>query len=170
MIGGINFQARAAGWSADNIIGYEVVLASGQVVYATSDSYRDLWLALKGGSNNFGIVTRFDVGTIPQELMWGGVIGYNYSSATLDTQAKAFSDYMKPENFDPFADMGIILEYSAGEFAVKNSLFYLRPVPYPKVYQEFTSIPSLGPNSLEVSNVSQVVVRFGEVIPPNIDR
>ncbi|KAA8645281.1 FAD-binding oxidoreductase [Aspergillus tanneri] len=55
--GGLNFLSRKHGFSCDHIYGYEVVLANGSVVHATASANRDLWLALKGGSNNFGIVT-----------------------------------------------------------------------------------------------------------------
>ncbi|TVY88441.1 Bifunctional solanapyrone synthase [Lachnellula willkommii] len=64
--GGLSFLSQRFGWACDaeNTIGYEVVLASGQVVYANaSGPYSDLFLALKGGLNNLGIVTRFDMTT-----------------------------------------------------------------------------------------------------------
>jgi len=54
LLGGMTFLSRRHGFTCDNIHGYEVVLASGEVVYVTADSHPDLWLALKGGSNNFG--------------------------------------------------------------------------------------------------------------------
>lgn len=52
--------SRRHGWDCDDIYGYEVVLAGGEIIYAPMSSHPDpdLWLALKGGSNNFGIVTR----------------------------------------------------------------------------------------------------------------
>ncbi|KAI4237076.1 MAG: hypothetical protein LQ349_002123 [Xanthoria aureola] len=168
--GGVNFLNQRYGWSCDNIYGYEVVLASGEVVYATANSYQDLWLALKGGSNNFGIVTRFDVATFPQGLMWGGVISFNYTKSVLEAQAKAFRDYMDPKNFDSAADMGIILNYANNTFSVSNSLFYVDPVPYPKTYKAFTSIPSLSPNTLALTNVSNMVVQFGKNLPTKVAR
>ena len=67
--GGITFLARQHGYSCDNVYGYEIVLAGGNVVYATESSYPDLWLALKGGSNNFGIITRFDMAAFPLHNM-----------------------------------------------------------------------------------------------------
>lgn len=68
--GGKNFLARRHGYSCDHIFGYEVVLASGQVVYASAASeHHDLWMALKGGSSNFGIITRYDMETFPSGLI-----------------------------------------------------------------------------------------------------
>ena len=41
----------------DNVVNFEVVLSSGQVVDANEKENSDLWVALRGGSSNFGIVT-----------------------------------------------------------------------------------------------------------------
>ncbi|KAL8943619.1 MAG: hypothetical protein Q9211_000923, partial [Gyalolechia sp. 1 TL-2023] len=168
--GGVNFLNRRYGWACDNIYGYEVVLASGEIVYATSSSHKDLWLALKGGSNNFGIVTRFDVATFKQGLMWGGVVRYNYTKSNLDAHAKAFRNFMDPRTFDDAADMGIILGYTNKTFSIANSLFYVDPVVNPPTYQPFLSIPLLKPNTLALNNVGDMVVQFGKDLPPNLNQ
>ncbi|CAJ2504918.1 Uu.00g123120.m01.CDS01 [Anthostomella pinea] len=38
----VTFLSRSHGFSCDNIYGYEVVLASGEIVYVTTSSYPDL--------------------------------------------------------------------------------------------------------------------------------
>jgi FAD/FMN-containing dehydrogenase len=73
LAGGINFYGNQHGWSADNVLSYEVVLASGQIVTATGSNNTDLFWALKGGSNNFGIVTSFTLRTFPSTQVWAGV-------------------------------------------------------------------------------------------------
>jgi FAD/FMN-containing dehydrogenase len=70
--GGLSYLSRERGFAGDNVYGYEVVLGNGSIVYASADENRDLWLALKGGSSNFGIVTRFDLAAFEQGLMLGG--------------------------------------------------------------------------------------------------
>jgi len=40
------------------------------VVNATQTSYPDLWKALKGGSNNFGVVTAFEATAFKQGKLW----------------------------------------------------------------------------------------------------
>ena len=166
----MNFLSRRHGFACDNIYGYEIVLASGEVVYATASSHPDLWLALKGGSNNFGIVTRFDVATFPLGLMWGGVIEFNYTESALKAEAKAFSDFMNPKNFDDAADMGIILGFQNGSYAVGNSLFYVEPIANPPVFQPFTSIASPIANTLALNDVGNTVVQFGRFLPDDIAR
>lgn len=80
LAGGINFYGNQHGFSADSVVQYEVVLASGQIVYANKTSNSDLFWALKGGSSNFGIVTRFDVQTYPSSRVWAGIytVGQEY--------------------------------------------------------------------------------------------
>lgn len=61
------------GFACDSLINAEVVLADGSVVHANKDTNPDLWKALKGGSGNLGIVTRFDMAAFPNREIWGGM-------------------------------------------------------------------------------------------------
>lgn len=167
--GGITFLSRRHGYSCDNVYGYEVVLASGKVVYATESSYPDLWLALKGGSNNFGIVTRFDLATFPLGNMWYSDLSYNYTDSVLLAHAKAFSNFMKPANYDSAAMMGVFLYYTGQGFGVSDAMWYVEDVANPAVYDAFTKIPNLGGTS-ELATVDKVVEAFGENLPATTGR
>ncbi|MCJ1451511.1 hypothetical protein MMC28_001849 [Mycoblastus sanguinarius] len=50
------------------------VLASGEVVNANASQHSDLYKALKGGGNKFGVVTRFDFKTFDFGTFWGGLL------------------------------------------------------------------------------------------------
>lgn len=52
--GGLSFLSAQYGLPCDTVINYEVVLANGSIVDARSDSNSDLYLALRGGGNQFG--------------------------------------------------------------------------------------------------------------------
>lgn len=81
--GGLSFFSSSRGFVSDNVFNYQVVLASGDIVDAGADVNSDLWRSLKGGANNFGIVTRYDMVTFPQGPLWGGFVYYdppNFSS------------------------------------------------------------------------------------------
>ncbi|KAI1350260.1 FAD-binding domain-containing protein [Xylaria sp. FL0043] len=168
--GGQTFLARRNGWACDTVLGYEVVLASGEVVIATADTHSDLWLALKGGSNNFGIVTHFHLSTYPQKNMLGGIVAFNYTQSTLDAHAAAFSNFMAAENFDEKAMMGLLITYENGVSAVTDSLFYLDPVASPAVYESFISMPGQVANKLVVTDAGTVVNNFGSFTPPSLNR
>jgi len=71
-IGGISFVSRRYGWGLDNVRNFEVVLANGSVSNVSYNSHPDLYFALRGGGNQFGVVTRFDLETYAQGPIWGG--------------------------------------------------------------------------------------------------
>ncbi|KAL3490772.1 hypothetical protein BJX62DRAFT_237885 [Aspergillus germanicus] len=70
--GGISFLSRRYGWALDNVANYQLVLANGTLTNANQTSHPDLYFALRGGGNNFGIVTRFDFETRRHALVSGG--------------------------------------------------------------------------------------------------
>lgn len=57
--GGLSFLSSQYGWAANNIVEFEVVLANASIVTASASSNPDLYKALKGGGNNYGIVTAY---------------------------------------------------------------------------------------------------------------
>ncbi|KAI0179441.1 hypothetical protein GGR52DRAFT_306858 [Hypoxylon sp. FL1284] len=75
--GGLSYLSSAYGWAANNVVNFEVVLANGTIANANSTANTDLFWALKGGSSNYGIVTRFDLRAFPSSLMYAGTIDYN---------------------------------------------------------------------------------------------
>jgi hypothetical protein len=72
--GGLSFFTPRFGLPCSNIISYEIVLASGSIITVSESTNPDLWLALKGGSNNFGIVTRFTVRSFSCDKIWAGFL------------------------------------------------------------------------------------------------
>lgn len=84
--GGISHFANKHGWACDNVASFELVTASGVPINVTASSYPDLYWALRGGGNNFGIVTNFKLDAISVKDMWGGMRIYteNAFPAVLD--------------------------------------------------------------------------------------
>lgn len=70
--GGNSFYTARRGFACDQVQNYEVVLADGEIVNANVTCNSDLFRALKGGSFNFGIVTRYDMETFTAGDLWGG--------------------------------------------------------------------------------------------------
>ncbi|KAH6884933.1 hypothetical protein B0T10DRAFT_493000 [Thelonectria olida] len=85
--GGNSYYTGRAGFGCDSIVNAEIVLADGSIINANKNSHSDLLKALKGGSGNFGIVTRFDLATIPAGLLWGGIRASPLSQADAITNA-----------------------------------------------------------------------------------
>ncbi|ETS77959.1 hypothetical protein PFICI_10021 [Pestalotiopsis fici W106-1] len=90
--GGNSFFSSMVGLGCDSVINFEVVLASGQVVNANREVNADLHKALKGGSGNFGVVTRFDVQAFPIGDLWGGQVVYPLT--TTEQHIAAYVDWV----------------------------------------------------------------------------
>lgn len=72
--GGLSYFTPRVGLTADNVLDFEVVLASGDIIHANAGNNSDLFFALKGGTSNFGIVTQVDVKAFSNGYVWGGEI------------------------------------------------------------------------------------------------
>jgi FAD/FMN-containing dehydrogenase len=60
----MSFYSTKHGFACDSVLDFEVVLASGEVIHANAGENNDLFKSLKGGLNNFGVVTSFLIKTI----------------------------------------------------------------------------------------------------------
>lgn len=107
------------------------MLASGEVVNANATSNKDLYAALKGGQNNFGIVTRFDLETFQQGPIWGGRTVYAPQAAT-DLLA-AFTTFKNPKNYDDNAAGWVTIRYNhtAASFTPVSIMWYTKPAQKP---------------------------------------
>lgn len=110
------------GFTADNIVKYEVVKASGDVIIVSATSNSDLFKALKGGLNNFGIVTRIDIKTLPLSRTWGGTTYYDISTAP--QQLNAFYNFTSDPNYDEKAYAYQSFGYTPGSIIVLNNFAY----------------------------------------------
>ena len=96
--GGIGYFSSTQGWGCDNVVAFEAVLADGTVVEATEDGeYADLFWALRGGHNNFAIVTRFDVKYFEVTSAFAKMIAWRVTEPkTSDQFFAALEAYMAP--------------------------------------------------------------------------
>ena len=124
----------------------------------------DLWLALKGGSNNFGVITRFDLRSFPQGDFWGGTIVYDDS--TSPSLLKAFSELNKAVGFDEYAALILSFTYVASTgFVTSANIQYTKPVPNPPAFQPFTLAQPQFTNSMRIYNQTDFTTEFIEFQP-----
>lgn len=69
---GLSFLNNRDGLAVDNVLSYEAVLANGTVINTSRESHPDLHWALKGGSNNFAVVSSYVLRTF--KTPYGGFI------------------------------------------------------------------------------------------------
>lgn len=97
--GGIAYYTPKLGFACDNVCSMEVVLANGSIVTASKSENPGLYLALKGGSLNTGIVTRFDLDAFPaQNLSYGTQIISMQHSKDLAQAVVDFVDHQTENN------------------------------------------------------------------------
>ncbi|KAJ6529113.1 FAD dependent oxidoreductase [Mycena vulgaris] len=136
--GGYSYKSNQVGLTVDNIVGYELVLPNGTLTEVTASKNPDLYFGLKGGLNNFGIVTRFIFKAYPQTQIWGGLI--IYTVPTLSAVNKAVADFSALVT-DPKAQIFSAYNGAAGIPIMGQLLFYDAPTPPPGIFDEFLAIP-----------------------------
>lgn len=119
--GGISFISNEHGLACDNVAGFEVswslphmntspkltmrqvVTASGIIVKASPQHFPDMFWALRGGGNNMGIVTSFELQAHPlkDDLIFGGT--RIFTEEVFDDVVKAWVDLTINSPKDPKA-------------------------------------------------------------------
>lgn len=183
--GGISFFSGKYGWACDNVVNYQVracwdrsllfdlttstqvVLADGSVRNVNERSNPDLYFALRGGGNNFGIVTRFDLASFEQGKMWGGQV--------VHTGDKGVALYNALYNFninhekDPRAAVIVATAFMS---ALNTSLYsvsleHSEPLSNPPILDNFTSIPHLQSSS-RITNLTDLTLELNATQPPGL--
>jgi hypothetical protein len=141
--GGISYFANQYGWACDNVASFEVVTASGLIVTASPSSFPDLFWALRGGGNNFGIVTKFNLETFahgPQ--MFGGQ--RRFFNTSFPAAIDAFVNLGFNSRIDTKAAqfMAITLNAPTNTKVAIVELEYADPVAEPAIFEEYRKIPA----------------------------
>ncbi|KAI9761159.1 MAG: hypothetical protein M4579_001206 [Chaenotheca gracillima] len=131
--GGMSYFSGRYGFACDNVANYQVVLPDGLIQDVNQKSNPDLYFALRGGGNNFGIVTRFDLETYPQGQMWGGIRVYSFD--TQEAITSGFEAFNKAAN----PDMALITSFAYAEGSYTASIIwdYSKPEADPPITKTF---------------------------------
>ncbi|KAF5616936.1 FAD binding domain protein [Fusarium sp. NRRL 25303] len=168
--GGISWLSNLHGWTCDNILEYEVVLADGRIIKANSESHKDLFWALRGGGSNFGIVTKFKFIAYEQGRLWNSKLTFDAdANITANAAFTTWGDLLAPQDlksggvllWDAHADRqptGLAILTHADTFA-ENS--------HPDVFEGFYEA---GPNNVTEGNAFHAEIAEGLVIPGGVTR
>ena len=144
----------------------QVVLAYGKIVNVNATSYPDLYRSLKGGSNNFGVVTRFDLKTFKQGPYWGGTAIYPVE--TRPQHLAAFERLNAADPYDKYAALlhNYIFTDELGWFIV-NTYQYTKQPPeaFPATFEPFTSIQPQVNSTFRVAPLSEFTLELGAGAP-----
>ncbi|KAH7084743.1 oxidoreductase [Paraphoma chrysanthemicola] len=167
---GISYFSPRFGFTCNMVENFEVVLANGTIVNANGTSHRALWKALRGGSNNFGLVTAITLRTFSQGKFWGGQTFHPIT--TRKAHFHALENLIAEVPYDKYAHFInnlVVTNASYGNWFIGNSLQYTKsdpPVPFPETFKPFTDIPrvSLFPgapdNTLRVDNHTDFTLEY----------
>ncbi|KAK8093407.1 FAD-binding oxidoreductase [Apiospora hydei] len=142
-----------------------VVLADGSLVNANAVSRPDLYRALKGGSNNFGVVTAYTLSTYSINDAWGGtkVFSWDKTGAVLD----AITAYQHLPDKDPYANMNLnAAATNQTGLGVILTLVYLKPVEKPEIFSDFYKIEAL----MDTTGLKTPTNIMGEFPTPAVPR
>lgn len=170
--GGQSLFQAGKGWVVDNIINYEVVLASGQIVNANQDNYPDLYKALKGGSTNFGIVTKVDLAAFDFNGMWGGqlLVALQGPQAGRDQMIETITnitvDWVNYNKNDLDSGIQIVATYLRnGTQVVDVALSNTANIENPPALQPFLSLPNQIRNTNRHASLADLAHETSEAIP-----
>lgn len=174
--GGISFFSRERGLVCDNVIEFEVVLADGSIVLANNGTNSDLWRALKGGSGNFGIVTRIKMNAFELGNMWGGIIFHkkdDESRLTLFDLFEKFTSSTQDVHAHWIHTWTYVNAVVIAEWQPSSNIQYTLPDPKPAVFDRLRSkdldgssllIPQLM-NSLKIDTLTGLTKQLASLNP-----
>ncbi|KAJ4359866.1 uncharacterized protein N0V89_000422 [Didymosphaeria variabile] len=153
--GGISHFAPRVGLSCDNVVNFQVVLASGRIVNANKNTNADLFTALKV---NYILEVKK---TFENENLWGGIV--TYPASTADQHFKSFVDFGLDPNRDPNAALIVFQGYSTASptNVVRAAFDYTKPVARPDAYKEFYAITNNISDTTKIQPMSAVAAEFG---------
>ncbi|KAH8587140.1 FAD binding domain-containing protein [Bisporella sp. PMI_857] len=155
--GGLSFMSTEYGWAANSVLEYTLVLANASIITVSETQHPDIFLSLKGGGNNYGIVTSFLLKVYPQGQVWGGNLKWTASDEVTAKILAALRDFT--DNY-PDEKAGIILTAERTLATLVDLwilfLYYNGPTPPPGVFDSFTSIGT-PINSLKTQSMHELL-------------
>ncbi|KAI1120718.1 hypothetical protein F5Y10DRAFT_289356 [Nemania abortiva] len=171
--GGISYFSPRYGWTCDTVTCFQIVLADASIVEVDAESDPELFQALKGGNNNFGVVTRIDFRTFEQGLIWAGNVYNDLSHA--DQVITELVKIASAEAYDEYASIIVTFAYAQAQnqAVISSVLEYTKAVESPpKYYQTFLEIPSLMSTSelVNMTSLSKTTREYSPQHPRSINR
>lgn len=153
----MSFHSSSQGFACDAVVNFEVVLADGSIVNANADENSDLYRSLKGGSGNFGFVTRLDQRVVEQTKMWGGISTYSYDDR--DDLFNAYLDFVENMSEDTASQNIVSTQYSAAGYALITVLSNVDAVENATAFDDYLAIPT-ETSTLRIGEIADLVPEF----------
>ncbi|RYP39077.1 hypothetical protein DL767_002340 [Monosporascus sp. MG133] len=161
--GGNTFFTPRYGFACDNVVAFEVVLADGRIVVADAKGQQaDLYWALKGGSNNFGIVTNFRMKALKSSPVWGGLTFF--PKQVTPSAALALTEFTDGMHKDVDSNLLCFFAYTVSSPEATNGTLCSFPPMYVQTagvekapaYEQWLKLPSIM-STCQMTTVSELV-------------
>jgi hypothetical protein len=161
--GGESYLLASHGWVVDNVVNYQIVLASGAIVDANKKSNPDLFKALKGGGNNFGVVTRIDVAALRVPKLWGGSIIVPYFPDSAYATLNALTEFTTLNNKEVHNGAQVVVTYtSSGQAIIALSLASTDGTANSTGLAPFTKIQPQVMNTMGMRTISDITTELDQ--------
>ncbi|KAL4815714.1 FAD binding domain protein [Aspergillus spinulosporus] len=141
LIGGVSYFSNKYGFAMDNVVDYEVVLGNGTKIVASATSHPDLFWALKGGANNFAVVTRFRLKTFSMPYISTTI--QQFSETGIYDFVRASCDLVLADDASTAAGVVLTITYNVTTSQASASILGVQEGTSspPSQFANFTAIP-----------------------------
>ncbi|KAI1488667.1 FAD-binding domain-containing protein [Biscogniauxia mediterranea] len=156
--GGCSLYLFRQGLACDSVHSFEVVLADGRIVTASSAENADLFEALKGGGGNFGIVTRFNMIAFRTSPIWSASLVHPESVGQVHLPAlRKWTDNVKN-----YQDSSVFVFWSyrpaLKQTVVITSLADVSGTASPPIFTDFLAILGAVSSTATTTNMSTIAL------------
>ncbi|KAH7146916.1 FAD binding domain-containing protein [Dactylonectria estremocensis] len=153
---GYSFYSSREGFACDSVANFEVVLGDGSIINANAKKNSDLFRSLKGGSGNFGFITRVDQYVVESNTMWAARQVYNTTQK--NELFDAYFNFANNQSEDDASQNMVSYIYNADGFNLVAVLSNIDSSPEAAAFDEYMSIePILSLSRVDL--VSNLVVK-----------
>ncbi|BCR83307.1 uncharacterized protein ACHE_10709S [Aspergillus chevalieri] len=141
--GGLSHLSPAYGLAKDNVFEYEIVLPNATVATVNEHTNPDLYFALRGGMNNFGIVTHFTMRAVRQAQFYSGQKSYSADKRDIiaDIAYELTTGSGKSDTAMSFYyDFGY--DQETDNYTLAFTQEYSRPILNPRPFYRLNRVPS----------------------------
>ncbi|KFA66182.1 hypothetical protein S40285_08446 [Stachybotrys chlorohalonatus IBT 40285] len=166
--GGLSYMSAQYGWTSSTVIQYEIVLANGTVTNASATQNPDLYRALKGGGNNFGVVTSYTLQALQQGDIWGGNLFFAHTDKIGEQLLQAVADFTL---YNPDPKAAVILTAERAGLDLVDSwimfVFYDGPSPPDGIFSNFTDVGPIA-NTARRRSYADLIAASNWVVLPGV--
>jgi hypothetical protein len=156
------------GWACDNIESYDIVLANGLLVRANATQFSDLFWALCGGGNNFGLVINFNLKTYPLPDNGALYVGARtYLEPQFDAVDQAFYNPIVNTADDPNTSAYVVYVYTGGTNICAPTFYFADAAngATAAIWDEFEANPNIG-DTTGIHNIATWAADVANDSPP----